>query len=501
MTYAVELRGIVKRFPGVVANDRIDLAVEKGEIRALVGENGAGKTTLMNILYGLYRPDEGELRLWGQPHIFHSPLEAIRAGLGMVHQHFMLFPSLSVAENVIYGNEPARVGFVDTKAANERVRQLAGEYGLQVDPRAVVGALPVGVRQRVEILKTLYRNASILILDEPTAVLTPQERDTLFVILRRLAEQGKTILFITHKLNEVIAISDRATVLRDGQVTATLTTAASSPQEITRYMVGREVALEVDKAPARPDGPVLAVDKLIVENEAGRVVVKQLSFEVRAGEIVGLAGVAGNGQTELIEALTGLREAASGQIRLHETDLTNASVYERRQAGLAYIPEDRTQEGLALDASVSDNLIMGYQDDAPISKKGLLQFRQIARHSRDLIERFAIKVSRPAEAGSHLSGGNQQKLVVARELSHHSRLLIAEQPTRGVDVGSIEFIHANLVAYREAGKAILLASSELSEIMALSDRILVMYEGQIVGEVAGDEATEEQLGLLMAGAK
>lgn len=499
--FAVELHNIVKRFPGVLANDHIDLAVEKGEIRALVGENGAGKTTLMNILYGLYRPDEGELRLWGRPQHFHSPLDAIRAGLGMVHQHFMLFPSLTVAENVIYGLEPAKGGFIDTKTANDRVRQLAEEYGLQVDPRAVVGALPVGVRQRVEILKTLYRNASILILDEPTAVLTPQERDTLFVILRRLAEQGKTILFITHKLNEVMSISDQATVLRDGRVTATLQTANTTPQEITRYMVGREVALRVNKTPARPGPPVLAVDRLAVENETGRVVVKQISFEVRAGEIVGLAGVAGNGQTELVEALNGLRETAWGHIRLNEQDVTGASVEARREAGLAYIPEDRTQEGLALAASVADNLIMGYQDTPPISLRGLLQFRQIAQHSRHLIQRFAIKTSRPAEAGANLSGGNQQKIVVARELTHQSRLLIAEQPTRGIDVGSIEFIHTNLIEYRDKGNAVLLISSELSEIMALSDRILVMYEGQIAGEVPGNEATEEKLGLLMAGAR
>lgn len=499
--YAVELRQIVKRFPGVIANDHIDLAVEPGEIRAVVGENGAGKTTLMNILYGLYQPDEGELLVRGEPQQFHSPLDAIRAGLGMVHQHFMLFPSLTVAENVIYGNEPTRGGFVDVKAANARVRQLAAEYGLQVEPTAVVGALPVGVRQRVEILKTLYRNASILILDEPTAVLTPQERDTLFIILRRLAEQGKTILFITHKLNEVMAISDQATVLRGGQVTATLTTANSSPQEITRFMVGREVALRVDKTPAQPGEPVLAVTGLTVRDQTERTVVKQVSFEVRAGEIVGLAGVAGNGQTELVEALTGLRKTAAGRVALSGQEITQAPVSERRERGLAYIPEDRAEAGLALAASVTDNLLMGYQTRPALAKNGLLQFREIARRSRALIERFGIKTSHPTEAGANLSGGNQQKIVVARELSHDSRLLIAEQPTRGVDVGSIEFIHTNLIACRDAGQAILLISSELGEVMALADRILVMYEGEIVGEVAATEATEAQLGLLMAGAQ
>lgn len=499
--YAVELRQIVKRFPGVIANDHIDLAVEPGEIRALVGENGAGKTTLMNILYGLYQPDEGELLVRGEPQQFHSPLEAIRAGLGMVHQHFMLFPSLTVAENVIYGNEPTRAGFVDVKAANARVQQLAAEYGLQVEPTAVVGHLPVGVRQRVEILKTLYRNASILILDEPTAVLTPQERDTLFVILRRLAEQGKTILFITHKLNEVMAISDQATVLRGGQVTATLTTANSSPQEITRFMVGREVVLRVDKSPARPGEPVLNVAGLTVRDGTERAVVKQVSFEVRAGEIVGLAGVAGNGQTELIEALTGLRPTAAGRVQLNGQEITHASVFERRASGLAYIPEDRVEAGLALEASVADNLLMGYQTQPALAKNGLLHFREIARRSQALIERFGIKTSHPTEAGANLSGGNQQKMVVARELSHDSRLLIAEQPTRGVDVGSIEFIHTTLIAYRDGGQAILLISSELGEVMALADRILVMYEGEIVGQVAGSEATEARLGLLMAGAQ
>ncbi|MBN1264916.1 MAG: ABC transporter ATP-binding protein [Anaerolineales bacterium] len=502
MTYAIELRGIVKRFPGVLANDHIDLQVEKSEIRALVGENGAGKTTLMRILYGLYQPDEGEILLDGNKQVFHSPMDAIRTGLGMVHQHFMLFPSLSVSENIIFGSEITRAGFVDIENAHSRVQQLADQYGLRVDPKARVGSLPVGVRQRVEILKMLYREAQTLILDEPTAVLTPQERDGLFVILRELARQGRTIIFITHKLNEVMDISDNATVLRGGKVSGTLKTAETSPEEISRLMVGREVLFRIQKSETVIGEPVLGVKNLEVTNEAGRRLVKDVSLTVRQGEIVGIAGVAGNGQSELVEALTGLRTTDGGTIHIQGTDITHAPVDDRRRTGLTYIPEDRGHVGLATEASVSDNLIMGYHRDQPISRNLLLSNPSIRAFSQDLIDRFGIKISQIREKTANLSGGNLQKVVLARELAHNSALLIAEQPTRGVDVGSIEFIHQELLNYREAGKGILLISAELSEILALSDRILVMYEGEIVGELEPKEpeTTEERLGLYMAGA-
>ncbi|MDQ4077466.1 MAG: ABC transporter ATP-binding protein [Chloroflexota bacterium] len=501
MSYAVELRDITKRFPGVLANDHIDLTVARGEIRALVGENGAGKTTLMRILYGLYQPDEGAIYVRGERVTFHSPLDAIRVGLGMIHQQFMLFPSLTVTENVIFGTEPTQAGFVDAQEAVERVAALAQRYGLRVDPRARVGQLPVGVRQRVEILKTLYRNAEIIIMDEPTAVLTPQERDTLFEILKGLAAQGKTILFITHKLDEVLHLSDHATVLRDGRVVATVRTEDTSAEELSRHMVGRDVLLRVEKAPLEPGAAVLRVEDLVISDSEGRAVVRDLSFQVRAGEIVGIAGVAGNGQTELIEGITGLRPVERGNVILLDRAITHLPVAARRAAGLAYIPEDRVERGVAIDAKVADNLVMGYHARPPISQGGILRPRAIYNFASRLIERFAVKVPNPTERTANLSGGNLQKVVVARELSHQAPLLIAEQPTRGVDVGSIEFIHKQLIDYRNAGNAILLVSADLNEIMTLSDRILVIFQGQFVGEVAAAAATEEALGLLMAGAR
>lgn len=501
MTHAIELQYIVKHFPGVLANDRISMQVDRGEIRALVGENGAGKTTLMRILYGLYQPDEGKIFINGEQKTFRSPQDAIRAGLGMIHQHFMLFPSLSVADNVIFGAEPSRGGFLDREAAHRQVAALADRYGFQIDPAATVGELPVGVRQRVEILKALYRDAQILILDEPTAVLTPQERDALFDILRSLADQGRTIIFITHKLNEVMSISDNATVLRDGRVTGTLHTADTTPEEISRLMVGRDVLLRIEKPLTTIGETVLAVSDLRVAGPGDQMLVDGVSFDVRAGEIVGIAGVAGNGQAELIEALSGLRPATGGRITLAGEDITTLPVDDRRQAGLAYIPEDRGHVGLALEGSVADNLIMGYEGGPPISRRGLLSPGGIADFASRLIEQFGVKVSSRVEATANLSGGNLQKVVVARELSHESKLLIAEQPTRGVDVGSIEFIHHHLLEYRQQGQAILLVSAELSEIMSLSDRILVMYEGRIAGELDADApgTTEERLGLLMTG--
>ncbi len=499
MTYALELQNIVKRFPGVLANDHISLQVEAGEIRALVGENGAGKTTLMRILYGLYQPDEGEIRLYGQPQTFRSPTAAIHAGLGMVHQHFMLFPSLTVTENVIYGAEPVRRGLIDQATAEAKVKQIAEQYGLSVDPRAKVGSLPVGVRQRIEILKMLYRDARILILDEPTAVLTPQERDGLFVILRKLREQSNTIIFITHKLHEVMSISDNATVLRQGRVTGTLRTKETSPEEISRLMVGRDVLLRIEKSAAQQGAVTLAVDGATVLNEVERIILDDVSLAVHAGEIVGIAGVAGNGQTELIEAIMGLRPLHKGSVTLNGMHIDQRTVRERREAGLAYIPEDRSEVGLAEEAIVSENLVMGHETFEQISQNGILNIKSVWRYAVSLIQSFAIKASSPQEQASNLSGGNLQKMVIARELSHQADVLVAEQPTRGVDVGSIEFIHRQLLDYRTQGKAVLLVSAELSEVMSLSDRILVMFEGRIVGEVDADEATEETLGLLMAG--
>lgn len=500
MTTELELKGIVKRFPGVLANDHIDLTIAGGEIRALVGENGAGKTTLMKILYGEYQPDEGEIVIRGQKQVFHSPADSIRAGLGMVYQQFMLFPSLTVTENIIYGAEPVRRLLIDRKAAARQVRELALQYGLEVDPEAKVGTLPVGVRQRVEILKTLYRSASILILDEPTAVLTPQERDNLFEILRRMADQGKTILFITHKLNEVMALADKATVLRQGRVTGELEIAKTNPEEICRYMVGRNVLLRLEKPPAQPGKEVLRVEKLSALDENGRAVLSEIDIKLHGGEIVGLAGVAGNGQSELVEAITGLRPVDSGRVCLEGREVTRLPISDRRQQ-IGFIPEDRVHVGLAVGAKVAENLLMGYQRRPGLSNRfGFLNRTGIIQHAIRLIDRFTIKVSSPSERTSNLSGGNLQKIVVARELSHDDPLIIADQPTRGVDVGSIEFIHQQLIEYRNQGKAILLVSADLSEIMGLSDRILVMYEGRLMGEVPGEQASEQTLGLMMAGA-
>lgn len=495
----IELRGITKRFPGVIANDHIDLAVDKGEIRALVGENGAGKTTLMRILYGEYQPDEGEILLRGKKVTLHSPLEAIRAGLGMVHQHFMLFNSLSVYENVIYGDEPTRFGFIDPRAARQRVRELVEEYGLFVNPDVQVGELPVGVRQRVEIIKTLYRNAEILILDEPTAVLTPQEKDDLCDILHRLAARGKTILFITHKLNEVMQVSDRATVLRNGAVVATLNTHETNPSELARYMVGRNVLLRLEKPTVAPGAVLLRVENLQVADDHANLAVRDVSFKVRGGELVGIAGVAGNGQTELIEAIVGLRPLRAGRIALQDRDMSDAPVAERRAGGLAYVPEDRGRMGLALNAKLDENLLMGYETQPAYNQRGVLKFDAIREFAQGLVKQYSIKAANVREPASNLSGGNLQKTVVARELTHDAPVLIAEQPTRGVDIGSIEFIHQQLVEYQQRGHAILLVSAELSEVMALADRILVMYEGRIVGEVPGSTATEHGLGLLMTG--
>ncbi|MCX5496674.1 ABC transporter ATP-binding protein [Kaistia dalseonensis] len=498
-TVELEAIGIVKRYGPLVANDHIDLSVLRGEVHAVMGENGAGKSTLMSILYGMQPPDEGSIILRGAEMHYRSALDAIGAGMGMVHQAFKLFNSLSVWENVVYGMEPTRAGLIDRKKAAADVAALAARYRLLVDPNAIVGKLSVGVRQRVEILKALYRDARVLILDEPTAVLTPQERDGLFDVIRNLTADDRTILFVTHKLHEVMAITDRVTVLRDGRVVERMVTKETSAREIIRAMTGRAVNLKVEKGPSQPGAVVLAARGLTVGADGGKPVVDHVDLDVRAGEIVGIAGVAGNGQTELIEALTGLRIPDSGTVTLRGKPVTALDVERHRDAGLAYIPEDRATTGTALPASAADNLAMGFQRHAPLSRSGLLDGKAITAHARDLIARFGVKIGSEKLPVKTLSGGNLQKIVVARELSHTAPLLIAEQPTRGVDVGAIEFIHGQLVAERDKGRAVLLVSAELTEIMALADRILVMFDGRILAEVPAAEATEETLGLLMAG--
>ena len=495
----LEAIGIVKRYGAVLANDHVDLSVDSGEIHAVMGENGAGKSTLMSILYGLQPPDEGRILLRGVEMRFGSALDAIAAGMGMVHQAFKLFGSLTVWENIVFGAEPARTVFIDRGKARREVAELAERHGLGVDPDAKVGALSVGVRQRVEILKALYRRARILILDEPTAVLTPQERDGLFAVMRRLAADGRTILFITHKLNEVMAITDRVTVLRDAKVVARMKTRETTAGEIIRAMTGRNVDLQIERGAAAPGALMLEVEGLTIGSPGGRPLVDGAAFAVRAGEIVGLAGVAGNGQNELVEALVGLRRPDAGEVRIAGASVGEADVAGHRAAGLAYIPEDRVSVGAALGADAADNFAMGFQRDPPLSRSGWLDPGAMAARARALIDKFGVRIASEHAPASSLSGGNLQKMVVARELSHAAPVLVAEQPTRGVDIGATEFIHGQLVAERDKGHAVLLVSAELSEILALSDRILVMYEGRILADVPRARASEEALGRLMAG--
>jgi len=495
----LEASGIVKRYGAVLANDHVDLAVARGEIHAVMGENGAGKSTLMSILYGLQQPDEGTIRLRGEAVRFRSALDAIAEGMGMVHQAFKLFNSLTVWENITYGKEPQRAGFIDRREAERRVAELAARYQLAVDPKAIVGRLSVGVRQRVEILKALYRDAHILILDEPTAVLTPQERDALFDVMRRLVDDRRTILFVTHKIHEVMAVTDRVTVLRDGRVVERMATKDTSEDAIVRAMTGRSVSLRATRPAARPGVAVLEASGLTIANPGGRPLLDSVSLAVRAGEIVGIAGVAGNGQTELIEALIGSRPPDAGTVRIAGRDVTASGVEDHREAGLAYIPEDRAVLGTALPASAAANLAMGFHRHPPLAHRGVLDMQALAARARTLIGKFGIRIASERLPVGTLSGGNLQKVVVARELAHAAPALIAEQPTRGVDVGAIEFIHAQLIAERDRGCAILLVSAELGEILALSDRILVMYEGRILADLPASEASEQKLGLLMAG--
>lgn len=498
----LELRGITKTFPGVLANDNIDLTLNEGEILALLGENGAGKTTLMNILYGLYTPDEGEIYFRGAKIEIHDPDDAIQQGIGMVHQHFMLVPVFTVTENVMLGVESMRAGiFLDREAAADRIREISSRFGLQVDPGVMVEDLPVGVQQRVEIIKVLYREADILILDEPTAVLTPQEVIELFTVIRSLVDQGKSVIFITHKLKEVLSIADRITVLRDGHVVGTTSPDDATEASLAKMMVGREVILKVDKEPAKLGEIVLEVDDLNVLDDRNLLAVNGVSLEVREGEVLGIAGVQGNGQTELVEALTGLRQVESGQVVMLGQDTTDASPRSIREVGSAHVPEDRQQDGLVLSFPVAENLVLNTYYESPFAKGIALQHDQIEEVAQDRVELFDVRTPSIFIPVSSLSGGNQQKVIVAREFSRPIRLLIASQPTRGLDVGSIEYIHSRIMQKRNEGCGILLVSPELEEIMSLSDRIAVMFDGQIVAVLRTEEATRERLGLLMAGVR
>jgi ABC-type uncharacterized transport system ATPase subunit len=495
----LELRGVTKRFPGVLANDAVDLTVEEGQIHALLGENGAGKTTLMNVLYGLYHADEGEIVIDGETRRFDSPGGAIAAGLGMVHQHFMLIPVFTVTENIILGNEPSGpLGWLDRARARRRVEELSQRFGLEVPAEAVVEDLPVGIQQRVEILKALYREADVLILDEPTAVLTPQETDELFAVMRSLRDGGKSIIFITHKLKEVLAVADTITVLRDGRVVGRVVPGEADEAELASMMVGRAVRLTVDKPPAKPTGPVLVVDELVVADEQHRVAV-HASFDVNAGEIVCVAGVQGNGQTELVEAITGLRPVASGHVELAGHDITNRSVNQILDAGVGHVPEDRQRDGLIASFTIADNLVLDTYDRPPFARHFVRDAAAVRRAASERVARFDVRTPTIEASVSTLSGGNQQKVILARELSRPISLLIASQPTRGLDVGSIEYIHEQFVAQRDAGVAVLIVSSELDEILALGDRIIVLFRGRVFGVVDGARATREHLGLLMAG--
>jgi simple sugar transport system ATP-binding protein len=494
------MRGITKRYPGVIANNKIDLDLKAGEIHALLGENGAGKTTLMNILFGLARPDEGEILLDGQPVQIADPADAIARGIGMVHQHFMLIPVLTVAENILLGAETmANSIFLDRSEARRRIIDLGKRFGFEIDPDARVETLSVGWQQRVEILKALYRQARILVLDEPTAVLTPQETVEIFAVLRRLAAEGQSIIFISHKLYEVLEIADRITVIRRGEVVGSRLPSQTNEDDLANLMVGREVQLAVDRGTSHPAEPVVTVENLKVKSDRGQEVVRDVSFTVRAGEILGIAGVAGNGQDELVEAITGLRRASGGAIHLAGENVTGWSVRQRREHGLGYVPGDRQKYGLVLGFPISDNLVLTQYYHRPFARGVQRQDTAIEGWAREKIKEFDIRTPSSEVAAGTLSGGNQQKVIVARELSRDLKLLVLDQPTRGLDVGSIEFIHKQAVHKRDAGTGILLVSAELDEILELADRIAVMYRGEIVALVDGrPSANKDEIGLLMA---
>ena len=503
-TYAIEMLNITKRFPGIVANDNITLQLKKGEIHALLGENGAGKSTLMSVLFGLYRPEEGVIKKDGKVVEIRDPNDANALGIGMVHQHFKLVECFSVLDNIIMGVEPCKHGFLQKAEAREKVLALSEKYGLHVDPDALVEDITVGMQQRTEILKMLYRENEILIFDEPTAVLTPQEIEELMQIMRNLAAEGKSILFISHKLNEIMSVADRCSVLRKGKYIGTVDIRDTTREELSRMMVGRDVEFVVHKEPAKPGKTILAAEGLTVASKThSKDAVRNVSFTVRAGEIVCIAGIDGNGQTELVYGLTGLEPLKGGKITLDGQDITQAPIRKRNTMGMSHIPEDRHKHGLVLDYTLEDNMVLQrYFEPEFVSKAGFLKRKAIRDYAGRLIEQYDVRSGQgPVTVARSMSGGNQQKAIVAREIDKDPELLIAVQPTRGLDVGAIEYIHKQIVAQRDAGKGVLLVSLELDEVMALSDRILVMYEGEIVGELDPKTTTVEELGLYMAGAK
>ena len=501
--YIIEMLGITKEFPGIIANDNITLQLKKGEIHALLGENGAGKSTLMSVLFGLYQAEKGEIRKNGEPVKITNPNEATALGIGMVHQHFKLVDVFTVLDNIILGAETTKFGFLSKKEAREKVIALSEKYGLNVNVDAKIEDITVGMQQRVEILKMLYRDNDILIFDEPTAVLTPQEIDELMSIMKNFAKEGKSILFITHKLNEIMAVSDRVSVLRKGKYIGTVETKNTSKQELSTMMVGRPVQLEVEKTPSKPGENILTVENLTVPSKHHKNnAVKGISFNVRAGEIVCIAGIDGNGQTELVQGITGLDKISDGKITLCGQDITKASIKKKNKAGISHIPEDRHKHGLVLDFSLEQNMVLQRYLDPQFQKFRFIRNQNVRNYANALIEKFDVRSGQgPITIARSMSGGNQQKAIIARELDRNQPLIIAVQPTRGLDVGAIEFIHAQLVKERDEGKAILLVSLELDEVMSVSDRILVMYEGEIVGELDPKKTTVSELGLYMAGTK
>ena len=500
MTNVLELHGITKRFPGVLANDKVDITLKEGKILALLGENGAGKSTLMNILYGLYKPDEGKIVIRGEEAEIQGPNDAIERGIGMVHQHFMLIPVMTVIENVMLGVEPTKNKILlDKEKVAARIREISDQYGLEVDPHAYIKDLPVGIQQRVEIIKVLYRSANILIFDEPTAVLTPQEVEGLFKIIRSLTEKGKSIIFITHKLKEVMNIADDITVLRLGRVVGSIAPQDASPKILASMMVGRDVNLIVKKQPAKPGDTVLDVKNLFVRNELQNLTVNGVTFDVKKGEVLGLAGVQGNGQTELVYALTGLLPVETGEAFVLGNPIHHATPRKILEYGVAHIPEDRQRHGLLLSFPISDNLVLCTYYQPPFANGIALQQKTILENADKLVQQFDVRTPSTQVNASTLSGGNQQKVIVAREFSRPIQLLIASQPTRGLDVGSIEYIHNQIIKKRDEGTGVLLVSSELDEILALSDRIAVMYKGQIMDILDAKKVNKEYLGLLMAG--
>ncbi|GGF10571.1 putative ABC transporter ATP-binding protein YufO [Halobacillus andaensis] len=499
MDYVIEMLNIRKEFPGIVANNNINLQVKQGEIHALLGENGAGKSTLMNVLFGLYQPEKGEIRVRGEKVNISDPNVANRLGIGMVHQHFMLVDTFSVTENIVLGSEPKKGATVDIKKAEKEVLELSKRYGLNVDPKAKVRDISVGMQQRVEILKTLYRGADILIFDEPTAVLTPQEIKELIVIMQSLVKEGKSIILITHKLKEIMEVCDRCTVIRKGEGIGTVDVSQTNPNELASLMVGREVSFKTEKKPAEPKDTYLSIKDLYVKDVRNVHMVKGLNLEVRAGEIVGIAGIDGNGQSELIEAITGLRKSESGTISLHDKVISNLSTRKVTQAGISHIPQDRHKYGLVLDFPVGDNMVLQTYYQKPFSKKGVMNFKKIYEKAKSLIKEYDVRTPNEMTKARALSGGNQQKAIIGREIDRSPDLIIAAQPTRGLDVGAIEFIHKKLIEERDKGRAVLLLSFELDEILNLSDRIAVMFDGQVIAEVKPEETNEQELGLLMAG--